>query len=716
MNEIIYDERTYDDSYIVFGNVVLRHAMAGEKLETDTLNFTLKAKPRDFGVDFYTYDDEEFNTSDSLIFSAGSGSEVEFIKNAPIKYYRNDRLINKFYLQEVKQVGKELFNFSCVSAIGILDNSYHNGDIYTGVKTSVILAEILAGLDYEIDSIVGDIKLYGWLPYATKRENLQQVMIATSLAIKINQEGKLYITALSSEKVSSFGIDRAALGGKVEKRNPCSAVHVMEHQFNATTEEATIYDDELIGEKTIIFQEPMHSLSITGGSILDSSANHATVSATGNIVLTGKKYQHNIKKYKKGVATNDIDDKVISIDNATLITSLNSKAVADKMYEVFTKERQINTQVLRNNEEAGDLVDVINPYTMVTEEACIKQLDINISKLSVADAEMLVDYMPDGVIIGYENRVLITEGTSWTVPAGVEEIRAILIGGGNGGDGGNNGSSGDNGETSTSGWQDGVPDNWNDLPKEVGNAGAGGLAGEPGSGGKILDIGPQTVTPGETKSLSIGAGGAGGSAGASGSPGGNTIFDSYSSADGEVSNNGYTDILTSNIYAIKGLKGFDGEDGIGGDNYQEDRWRITFVKEGFPYYSRYMGAAGDTRYWWVEDYRGKWWLWGFGGAGGGAAYANTGGDGADGSAGYGTYGYAHGGAGGNGANAIASINATVYGGGGYGGHGGGGGGGGGNAIHPYPPSSGYVSGGSGGNGGTGGNGGNGKDGCIIIYY
>ena len=49
------------------------------------------------------------------------------------------------------------------------DDTLHYGDIYTGETVAEVAAEILEGLPYEIDPIVGDIKLYGWLPIDTKR-------------------------------------------------------------------------------------------------------------------------------------------------------------------------------------------------------------------------------------------------------------------------------------------------------------------------------------------------------------------------------------------------------------------------------------------------------------------------------------------------------------------------------------------------------------------
>lgn len=101
------------------------------------------------------------------------------------------------------------------------------------------------------------------------------------------------------------------------------------------------------------------------------------------------------------------------------------------------------------------------------------------------------------------NTVQLTSGTSWTVPAAVEMIDVLLIGGGEGGSG-----------VSTA------------ATANSGNNGNGG------AGGGVLYKRNYPVTPGATITYSIGSGGGGAASPAptastttAGSPGGNTTFD-----------------------------------------------------------------------------------------------------------------------------------------------------------------------------------------------
>lgn len=117
----------------------------------------------------------------------------------------------------------------------------------------------------------------------------------------------------------------------------------------------------------------------------------------------------------------------------------------------------------------------------------------------------------DAVSLGYFQTNLahfeyFTANGSFVVPDGVTEILAEIAGGGGGGGGGF-------------------------------NNGAGSLAGG-GGGGQSRDIAKYTVTPGETISITIGAGGTAGVGGTaappvtSGGTGGSTVFGSYATITG----------------------------------------------------------------------------------------------------------------------------------------------------------------------------------------
>jgi len=466
-------------------------------------------------------------------------------------------------------------------------------------------------------------------------------------------------------------------------------------------------------------------LTVTGGTLIEWGANYAIVECNGFTEVKAKKYLNTTRTVTIGTVEGLPSDKIYSVNNATLITSLNSSGVAQKLYEAYTKPTTIQSNIFFGNEKAGDVVRVINPHTKETESAFLKKQDINISNLLLANSDFIVGFTPSGAVTGYKNRVLITEGESWTKPEGVTDYRAILIGGGGGGQAGEDGENGESMSLSGNKYLPEIksvltPETYfnNGIESYNGDGGLGGKGGVAGAAGKILDTGAITVDAAEiTIPLSIGPGGVGGAEdGAAGTPGGETTLGDFSTAFGQYYDTGYTDIMTSELFALPGRPGFDGGDGRGGNNVGEyNNVPITKVYEGdrWPTVTRQTPVMGTTIRWAVEKVRYSgvdYVLYAMSGPGGGCSYSADGSKGTDGF--IDSYdNEPNPGDGGKGADGGDPEVITMLGAGGDGGHGGGGGGGYGTCTNRFGPSR-----SNGGPGGLGGAGGDGKQGCIIIYY
>ena len=732
-NTVTYRGQDFGDDNFVSGAIQTQAAPAGDSLAFDTMQLKVwhDGHTPPLGYNFYTSDSEMFLTADSEEFLSLDTME-NFVPGDSMTYYYDDVLINKFYVQEVKRVGKQLYDVYAVSAIGLLNNAMHFGGIYNGTDIADVLAELLAGIIYEVDPLVSTIKLYGYLPYATKRDNLQQLTLAHSISVKMKSDGTLLVTTHRSESTGEFNINRTSLMGSVEKVPPVTAVQVSEHMYEEEATVISLCNESFLTERLIIFPEPCHDLVVTNGSIVSSSANHAYIQGAGAVTLTGEKYIHTMKRVTQGTVTSDSTDNILFVDNATLVTSLNSSKVAEKLYNAFTKNEIIKTDVIFGDERTGDIVNIVNPYTSVLEDTFARKMDISFGGFLKAQGEFVKDFTPAGVITGYQNRVLVTASGNWTVPAGVTEIRAILIGGGTGGTGGETGLVGANGSRlpdslNKQGTQDDITNGTCAyLQGYNGEGGAGGLPGIGGTGGLVLDTGALVVTPAQVMAAVIGAGGAGGAISTVGSDGGNTTLDALTSATGARIARGYTDILTGDVFGINGILGRAGKDGRGKSNFNESNDTANFydgIHNGT--YFRPCGNWGLVEYYYIYytgNLASKKWVFGVGGSGGGGAWTANWNDGYVASAGgngNATYnaghGFADGGSGGTGRTPQVGTNGTIYGGGGNGGNGGGGGGGGGAYANFWGGAS-YEFGGAGGAAGLGSVGGTGKAGAIIIYY
>lgn len=173
----------------------------------------------------------------------------------------------------------------------------------------------------------------------------------------------------------------------------------------------------------------------------------------------------------------------------------------------------------------------------------------------------------DGSYLWTEFEVIRASGT-FTAPPGVHQLRIVL---GQGGQGGGHGGPGWIGRTGF--WGSSLASGY-------------GEDGVDGQGGAIW-YGVINCNEGQIFQVTLGAGGAPGSkVGQAGAMGGHTTFGVYSSADGRVYANGYTDIANGQAFARTGVEaplpgtGDGGKGGRGGDPGEGYIYSYTYTPAG----------------------------------------------------------------------------------------------------------------------------------------
>ena len=717
--KIVYDGRTYTGTEIQNGNMRLATSLLSSSLESNTFNVTLKSPNKNL---------------------------TNFSRNAPITVFNGERQLGIFYVQDVKRTAADLYKVSATSAVGILSDGNHYGGIYTGQTAESIIGSICGSVKYDIQNKLRPIKLYGWLPIATPRDNLAQVLFAMGATLRTDLNGVLRIEELWDGLSGDIGTDRMYQGASVEYASKVTQVSLTEHQYVASGDLDELFSGTTQSGDIITFDEPVYGLTASGFTIQSQGANFAKLSA-GNGTLKGRKYKHNTREIIKTVSSAS-EPNIKAVKDATLVSLVNSQAVSNNLVNYLKWNRTIKTSVVYQGEIPGDLISTWDPFDKTSVDVCIQEADIILSNTIKANEKMLVGFTPirqEGSE-SYEYHVVLTGSGTFTFPEGTTSARAVLIGAGGAGFDGSPG--GDSTET----WEGdeikttrinltapttSASDSSNVSNRGAGTPGNGGAGGAAGTPGKVYEV---TFSPSSGSRISYACGVKGTSNGALG---GATTFGSYSSNSGSTSSAGYTDIISGITYAKSGDSGADG--GKGGSG--ADGESVGGVSGGKQEPS---GSAtrsdSDT-----QDGGGNALMdidatanFSLGAAGGGGAGGNSGSNpgtlGSDAKSGSVrlsiTSGYINafvwpniGGAGGNGAD---GANASVYGCSGSGG-GGGGGAGGDSSASSNVSAQYYVYnitieertdfainnnavGAAVRKGGAGGKGGAGADGCIILYY
>lgn len=524
----------------------------------------------------------------------------EYQYGEPVLYYHDSQLRGRFYVENIIKQGKIDWCFNCVSDIGLLETSNHYGGIYNGTKASALIAEVINGIiPYTLDETLAETELYGWLPKGTRRANLRDILFAIGGTVQRAENGTLMIVPYGELdpyelEVRTFYRD----GGSVTDGTPATQAVVVEHAFaiRDTDEEVTLFDGEAQGDNIVTpngssvygmivdFSEPMHDLSITGATIIESGVNYAVISSTAYASLVGKKYTHTQRSLIRNSDVKSAVPNVVTVDTCYLISSRNSVNVADRVIAFYGYAKKVTTDLVLTNQKPGDFVSFTDPYGD-KRTGFIESLNTTASKVLKANASIMCNFKPPYNRIQYLHYKFFFANDTWVVPEDVVAVRVVLIGGGPGGASGVQGGGNSAGQrwsvgphvTSGSG-----TNKYNNYGIGIGpGAGGKGGAGSPGAqGGKVYST-TITVTPGQSFSIVIGEGGEGGVcagagavAGANGTP---STFGSYSSESGQVIPNGYLEEITQVTYAGSGDDGVAGGDGVSGatESYNNTFWGDT---------------------------------------------------------------------------------------------------------------------------------------------
>ena len=739
MNRLIHGDYTWtdQDDSLQEVSLYLSNAIAGDELTIDTIDVTVDCSVESGAGRTLTVDPRTFSY----------GTVME--------YYHDATRLAKLYFSNAKRTGKYLFTLHGISAVGLLDKLSHPGGIYTGQTAGVILADLFGDVSpYTVAADVAELKLYGWLPYATRRENLHQLLFALGAALLKNSAGNPHVAFLTDGEGTPLPDDRIFSGGQVSYRTLATGVDVTEHTFVALAgdQAVTLFDNTdgsgtVMGE-TVIFDGPHHDLTATSGlKILSSGVNYAVLTGVGT--LKGKKYTHQTKIISERVEEVAGEENLVTVTDATLISVSNSRTAAKRLLSFYSARREVTMDIKSQGERPGDILTFSDPFDETTK-GLLQSLEFPMARMLRASATVITDYIPKWFGNKYNAYDVITTNKTYTVPAGVEDIMVLLIGGGRGGWSGLQGLESDPSTASTLSKVKQVTD-YTETSSGYGTVkgGAGGEPGAGGQGGKVHRV-ELSVTPKQSFSVTIGTGGAGGVFSATGSVQGSagtaTKFGTLSSESGVVMDAGYADVITGAVYATAGKTGIPGGKGSGGMENGQTNAEKQSVVDGPPVtgpdgkvYTVGVAPTLDDASWsgWARISAGG--IYAamarcsaqIGSSGGAAVGANGqpgGKPSVDAWKGTAVDDYvaasAYGGDGGNGGNATAPAKvAGNYGAGGTGGNGGGGAGGGGYAFCTKRIATGYsftarlksVPGDS-GVPGKGSNGGVGGNGCVVVFY
>ena len=536
MNQIIYSKWVFEDDDIRSAQIYRATSLIADSLEPNTLNATVRC-------------------SDSSI--------LEFEQDTRLTYVHSTDLPAYFYIQDITRTGPDEYAISAMSAIGrLIHGEQHYGGIYTGQTVGQVIPEICGPVPCVVKTNLQDVQIYGWLPIASRRDNLAQVLFAVGAWIRDDLDGVLHIERLWDGYTANITQAQIYQGPSMSYGAKVTQVVVTEHQYVQGGEEVTLFEGQSQQGDIITFSEPAYNLRASGFSILESNANYAKITA-GNGTLIGSAYIHNTRQISADVSQ-AAEPNVVTVSDATLVSLVNSSDVAQRLAQYYACLATFDGDILQGQQLDGNVVGIYDPFDRQMVQACLKSLDIKISGTLKATVSALVGFKPPQVDDSQtlDERIVLTGSGTYQIPAGTTLIRYVLISGAQGGHCGQKG--GDVGTSPSVSWSDPT---WGDQYRGCGLAdgGVGGEGGAPGAGARILE-GTLDISDIASIPYSCGLGGLGAAYDPDdpdGAAGSDTELGAATTAGAQAPEDGYTDPITGEKYGGIGDQGIPGGKGAG---------------------------------------------------------------------------------------------------------------------------------------------------------
>lgn len=310
-------------------------------------------------------------TIDTMDFTLIGDEETDYVfkSKQPLTLYTDSEFLGVFFVKSYERTAQRIYSVTSEDYIGLLDSVGFSGGIYLDMDAEDLLSAIFASANIpcEITGLSGRT-ISGWIPICTCREAVRQICFSLGAAVSTAHSDKVKVFIPSDEVVKKFTLAETMQGQTLSDRDTkLTALKLTSHSYTQTTESAELYkaEDSGVGSDIYVeFSEPMHSLTITNGSISSSGANFAVITANSGCVLSGKKYRDLTTILTKTNPLTNVGDpaNVVEVKDMTLVNAANAQQLLTGLWEYYVKCGTITSELVLSGERPGDMVTLATEY------------------------------------------------------------------------------------------------------------------------------------------------------------------------------------------------------------------------------------------------------------------------------------------------------------------------------------------------------------------
>ena len=299
-----------------------------------------------------------------------------FQKNEAISVIK-DEGVSKFFTQQSTEA-RNTYTVNCADFTSLLESEFLGG-IYNRKITGKLINDCIGSELSEFYMVSASIftkELTGYLPICSKREALQQILLATNARkyklneVEVFSEFKNELQTLKYDKTNIIGEPQ------IIRNEPLKKIIVREHNYSKNDEEIEVYNWYAKNGVQVKFSQPLWDLKIyyetldadgnknveewfDQSSGIERHDNYCVITSISNFkyIIKGKRYTDSIVEYVK--------ENPYTVENQDYLTKTvdlyihsDSQAVCDLLYELYSRPYSIKFTTL-DCPELGGLYDIL---------------------------------------------------------------------------------------------------------------------------------------------------------------------------------------------------------------------------------------------------------------------------------------------------------------------------------------------------------------------
>ena len=289
-----------------------------------------------------------------------------FQRKQSLELYNNTDLLGVFFVSEYNRISERFYDVSAEDYIGLLDAVEFTGGIYVDRNAYELLTVIFDGanIPFTIDEALKSKTVTGWLPICSCREAVRQICFAVGAAVDTTRSETVRIFLPSETVIHSYGLGEIMQGLKnTDRDKKLTELRLTVYGYAQSSETMSVFNakDDGVGDGICVrFSEPLHSLTITNGEIVEFGANYAVINASDGCTVTGSKYTRTSRIRSKRNPIVNVGDpqNVVTISDMTLISASNADERLEALYNYYAVQGNITGELVISGQRPGDKIEI----------------------------------------------------------------------------------------------------------------------------------------------------------------------------------------------------------------------------------------------------------------------------------------------------------------------------------------------------------------------